>query len=356
MRYDADQAFVLPERPEGELRYAVETAPAGDEPLAGLAARHPDPRYTQVPEDDPDLPRIAALAGVVVAGARDDAERVRRVLAWFETFDYDLEQRELEGAGSIARFLDLRSGYCTYFAAASVLMLRTQGLSARIATGFLAHERTGDDSALVVRERDAHAWIEVYFDRPGWTTFDPTPALQRELALAGGRGADGLGWWARLRTELENWTARAGSLADVAAVLLEGPAALLSGRRSAWLLLPPAAIALVLLLRRRTTGAARVDAAGGSPWMPREKALLERVLDALSALGHVPNSACTRIEFARETAGKEGRGWEDLERLLALFDRARFGGRGLSPDEERRIEGFLARIRPGSPALPSRES
>ncbi|MHB8778352.1 MAG: transglutaminase-like domain-containing protein [Anaerolineales bacterium] len=73
--------------------------------------------------------------------------------------------------------LESKKGFCNYYASAEVLMLRSIGVPARLAVGFAQGE--GDDTNLnnifyTVRERDAHAWPEVYFPGHGWIEFEPT--------------------------------------------------------------------------------------------------------------------------------------------------------------------------------------
>ncbi len=72
---------------------------------------------------------------------------------------------------------DVKTGYCEQFATAETLMLRSLSIPARLATGY----STGDyDPVLnqsVVRERDAHAWVEVWFPGQGWVPVDPTPGV-----------------------------------------------------------------------------------------------------------------------------------------------------------------------------------
>ena len=69
-----------------------------------------------------------------------------------------------------------KSGYCEYFAAAMAVMLRTLNVPSRLVNGFQTgtYNRMGKD--FVVRARDAHSWVEVYFTGYGWVPFDPTPA------------------------------------------------------------------------------------------------------------------------------------------------------------------------------------
>ncbi len=67
-----------------------------------------------------------------------------------------------------------RRGACDLFASAYVVLARAAGLPARVATGFGAGEYDAEQGAWVVRENDAHAWAEVYFEGLGWIEFDPT--------------------------------------------------------------------------------------------------------------------------------------------------------------------------------------
>ncbi len=69
---------------------------------------------------------------------------------------------------------DAKEGYCEYFATAMTVLLRADGIPARVVTGYLPGARQSD-GRFVSRESQAHAWVEVYFPQYGWITFDPTP-------------------------------------------------------------------------------------------------------------------------------------------------------------------------------------
>ena len=71
---------------------------------------------------------------------------------------------------------DAREGYCTYYATSMILMLRHLGIPARLAAGFSQGEYDADSGQYVVREREAHTWVEVYFPGYGWIEFEPTSA------------------------------------------------------------------------------------------------------------------------------------------------------------------------------------
>lgn len=80
-----------------------------------------------------------------------------------------------------------KSGYCNYYAAVEVLMLRSVGIPARLAVGYAEGQRESDGT-FTVRERDAHAWPQVYFPEIGWVDFEPTasqPTLARPAGSVG---------------------------------------------------------------------------------------------------------------------------------------------------------------------------
>ncbi len=77
----------------------------------------------------------------------------------------------------LASFLfDTKSGYCQQFSGVMALMLRMGGVPARVASGFSPGSYNSNRKDYVVRDTDAHSWVEAYFPPYGWVTFDPTPA------------------------------------------------------------------------------------------------------------------------------------------------------------------------------------
>src|SRR5262245_66334104 len=65
------------------------------------------------------------------------------------------------------------------------VMLRTLGIPTRVVNGFRGGELNDLTGRYIVRERDAHSWVEVYFPEYGWVTFDPTPPSQAATAGSG---------------------------------------------------------------------------------------------------------------------------------------------------------------------------
>lgn len=83
------------------------------------------------------------------------------------------------GMDVIAKFLELKSGYCIHFASAMAVMARSLGIPSRIAVGFQPGSAFDTDaqghSRYKVTSHDFHAWPELYFGGIGWVPFEPTP-------------------------------------------------------------------------------------------------------------------------------------------------------------------------------------
>jgi transglutaminase-like putative cysteine protease len=128
-------------------------------------------------------PKITALAAQVM-GQGTDAQRARRLEAYLiENYTYTLDFAGRSADNPIEDFLfRYRSGQCEYFASSMVVMLRSQGIPARLVTGFLGGEYNPFEGYYIVRDNNAHAWVEAYLDGVGWRIFDPTPPAGRPAA------------------------------------------------------------------------------------------------------------------------------------------------------------------------------
>jgi transglutaminase-like putative cysteine protease len=125
-------------------------------------------------------PRIGGLAHqiIVESHATNRYDAARAIENYLRTnYGYSLEMRA-SGDDPLADFLfRVRAGHCEYFSTAMAVMLRTQGIAARVVNGFQTGEYNDAADIYTVRQRDAHSWVEVYFPSANaWVTFDPTPA------------------------------------------------------------------------------------------------------------------------------------------------------------------------------------
>jgi transglutaminase-like putative cysteine protease len=146
---------------------AVEASAPGRPPAA-------DPAIARRIEASP-YGRTFALAERLAAGARtpyDLVARVERFLRRNYSYDESVPRERLPLQAFL--FKD-RRGYCQQFSGAMTLMLRMDGIPARIAAGFKPGVYDPATQRWRVRALDAHAWVEVYFAGIGWVPFDPTP-------------------------------------------------------------------------------------------------------------------------------------------------------------------------------------
>jgi protein-glutamine gamma-glutamyltransferase len=131
--------------------------------------------YLRLPQKmDPQITDLAAKVTASLANSYDKSIAIQNYLR--NNYSYSLNPPSIEPDDPVGSFLfKSKQGYCEYFAAAMVLMLRSANVPARIVNGFQTgtFNRLGGD--FIVRARDAHSWVEVYFPGYGWLPFDPTP-------------------------------------------------------------------------------------------------------------------------------------------------------------------------------------
>ena len=109
-------------------------------------------------------PRIRELAAQVTKGSKNRYDSAKATESYLQNnFGYTLEQKA-SGDQPLADFLfNVREGHCEYFATAMAVMLRTQGIATRIVNGFSEGEYNETADVYVVKQKNAHSWVEVYF-------------------------------------------------------------------------------------------------------------------------------------------------------------------------------------------------
>ncbi|WP_433869641.1 transglutaminase TgpA family protein [Saccharopolyspora sp. CA-218241] len=171
------EELVLPDPSPEELRSAT-----GSMPIA--------PEYLDASGIPPE---VTALARRLTADADNDFDRAVAINRFFTDpangFRYDLQTAPDTGISALSDFLFRgKRGFCEQYASSMAVLLRAVGVPSRVAIGFTAGYRDGDER--VITTEDAHAWVEVYFPGHGWQTFDPTPLEDGRTALPGFLEAD----------------------------------------------------------------------------------------------------------------------------------------------------------------------
>ncbi|NLY43373.1 MAG: DUF4129 domain-containing protein [Clostridiaceae bacterium] len=138
-------------------------------------------RYTNV---DNITERVAQLAREITQGYNSRYEKVKAIEQYLSNnFSYTLTPGPVPKGRDFADYFlfDLKKGYCTYFATAMTLMVRSIGIPARYVEGYVLPLRPGADNVYYVTNDLSHAWVEVFFDGFGWISFEPTPPFQAML-------------------------------------------------------------------------------------------------------------------------------------------------------------------------------
>lgn len=130
-------------------------------------------------------PKIAALARQWTDGLNTPERKARRIAARL-TNDYKYVLQPAappEEVNPMEYFLfQSREGNCEYFAGALGLMLRSEGIPARLVEGFAGMDKSSVPDEYIVRFAHAHAWVEAALDGENWTTLDATPPSRLDLA------------------------------------------------------------------------------------------------------------------------------------------------------------------------------
>ncbi len=286
-------------------------------------------RYTQLPPSTPA--RVLDLAGRLAAGAGSRYDVVRAYESWMAANTaYTLDVPPLPGgADAVERYLFVdHRGFCEQIASALVVMLRSQGIPARLAVGYAPGQRNPFTGMFEVRASDAHSWAEVWFPGIGWQAFDPTA----QVPLAGDpySGAAGAGLGRYLRDHLPSvpgGLVRAGAIAVAVMVPL-----LTLG----WL-----ATAAGAARRRRRL----------RPWPDAMLARLERAGAVRGRTRREGETAARYAEVLRASVFPD----ERLRTVADVIEAASFAPPGTTSDGDRAVaERLLAGAEAAHPVRPGR--
>lgn len=135
-------------------------------------------------------PRTIDLGRRWAAEAANPTEVLAKALRHFDLqFTYTLEPPLLTSRDPYDEFLfETKRGFCEHYAGSFALLMRAAGIPARVVTGYLGGEVNPLSRELLVRQADAHAWVEVWLEGRGWIRIDPTSAVS-PLRIDGGINA-----------------------------------------------------------------------------------------------------------------------------------------------------------------------
>ena len=183
----------------GAYKVTIEYSTATEDQLRSAGTGYPawlDPyrtfsgTYRTAPDGAPDplggtsyrskavLQRIQDLARQVTAGKTNPYDQATAIESFLRSnYTYTLTPTvPPRDADPLEYFLfTSKQGYCEYFASAMGDLLRSLGIPTRLVNGYGPGSYDEQVGRYVVRESDAHTWVEAYFPTYGWIPFEPTP-------------------------------------------------------------------------------------------------------------------------------------------------------------------------------------
>ncbi len=141
---------------------------------------------------------VAPLAAKWAADAKSPREAMNAFVAELGKYEYALEERREGRVDPVVDFLyNVRRGDCEHFASGLVLLARTSGIPARIVVGYRVSEENPVTGMAVVRDRNAHSWVEAWIDGD-WVTYDPTPLIDLDASTRPSKlqhFTEAISWW-----------------------------------------------------------------------------------------------------------------------------------------------------------------
>jgi transglutaminase-like putative cysteine protease len=296
-------------------------------------------RYLQLPDRLPD--RVHQKAREVTRGTDTPYEAAAQIERYLRSFPIDYKVPAAPpGQDSVDYFLfDAQRGYFDYHASAMAVMLRSLGIPARVAAGYVLDpvHREQDGVTYDVTERSAFAWPEVWFPGIGWVEFNPTPSQPRiarpgtlpeqsERANPSDRG---------LRDDLDLGELEEIPGEEVNRVPADTAADAGDGGDSAWrpfLVVGAVGFAALLL-----AGAGRMAWSFGLAGLPQPAQVWEKTL----RLARWGKAGARPSETPREFATRLTEvvpGTDDVRYLAATYERSTFGQKQISDEESERVE------------------
>ncbi|MDF0750407.1 DUF3488 and DUF4129 domain-containing transglutaminase family protein [Marinobacter sp. 71-i] len=172
-----DEGLFRFDRPaDTAVRYRMELLNDG---TSGTLAAGPEStrRYLQLPSSG--NPRARSYGEELSARYDDPRAIVQQLLSRFreQEYFYTLRPPAMPDNGIDTLLFDVKRGFCAHYAGATTFVLRAAGIPARIVVGYQGGEPGADGEYLIVRQYDAHAWVEAWLPGEGWARVDPTAAI-----------------------------------------------------------------------------------------------------------------------------------------------------------------------------------
>ena len=144
--------------------------------LRGSAKGYPKEvhKYMLLPRSIPQ--RVIDLARELTANDNNPYDKAKAIESYLRTYPYSLKIPLTPPNRDIADYFlfDLKTGYCDYYATSMIVLARAVRIPARLVIGYSNGTYDPLKAEYIIREENAHSWVEVYFTGIGWVEFEPT--------------------------------------------------------------------------------------------------------------------------------------------------------------------------------------
>ena len=328
-------------------------------PNAAEIPEHITKYYLQLPFRTTEIEKLTSQ---IAENARTPREKVISVVRYLQkNYRYTTSDLPWNASDPVSEFLfKKKAGHCEYFATSMVLMLRYLNIPARLVNGFLEGEYNDLGDFYVVRQSDAHSWVEVYLDGI-WVAYDPSPVPQETVQAFRSffnlrkiiesvqffwdryvlifSAQDQLDAVSTARDEYHRMGSRLkqtyGQFPEYLVTLGQ-----LWKRYKVTLGLVGGFIAILFLAIRQLWRRRRRIEISSTPVL-----FYQEMLTILERRGFFRAPSSTPAEFVQRIGGQlPSKVKPDIEHLTKLFYRSRFGNYSLSPSERVEVDATLRRL------------
>lgn len=318
--------------------------------------------YLHIP---PGLERVSILARDITVKKTTPFEKAKAIEEYLiRNFRYTLNPVKGSGKNPVEDFLFYtKEGYCEQYATTMAMMLRGAGIPSRLVTGFLPGEWNKFGNYLIVRQRDAHSWVEAYMPPPpplspstrgiggggGWAKFDPTPPAEAVGAMPPQTSIitlyiDSLKWkWNRyiinysFRDQISFAKAIEGKgrslMSNLKWNVISNQLSISAARNKNLF------IAIAVLIISALIFTAIIWRPKKETRQPKAPSFYKNMLNILAKKGMIKKTGATAMEFAKDV------NIEEVKFITDIYYYVRFGGHRLTEKEQDKVLNSLKSLK-----------
>ena len=308
-------------------------------------------RFLQLPNLAPRIVKLSREIAGTTGSERKITENILRLL--LNNYGYSLEMVNQTSMTGLEEFLFVnKKGHCEYFASAMAILLRLNGIPARMVNGFSGGEWNELGNYMIVRQKHAHSWVEAYLPGEGWMVFDPTPPDPGAVVTSSKRLSHTMDlmrlYWQRYIVkytlkdqaqilEFFNRGGRDALLKIKSLKTLNGEKISHYLRENIWFLVIISVIVLLYFMKKNNWLSTGISFSSS----PYAVTLYQEMLKKCAHHGINKKSGTTHIEFLSHTTALPHEKVDAIKRITRFYELNRFGARSTEEKELKEMRSLL---------------